>query len=43
MMNGWMGGGHGQWMGWYGGGLWLPVIICVAVVGGVIWAIQKRK
>ena len=34
-------GSHG--MGWYGGGTWLLVIVCVAVVGGPIWAIQKRK
>ena len=31
------------WMGWHGG-IWVPIFIAIAIVGGVAWvAKQKRK
>ena len=41
MMNGGMGGGG--WMGGYGG-IWVPTLLVIVVVGLVAWIVtQKRK
>lgn len=36
---GWMGGG---WMGGYGG-IWLPILIVVAIAGVVAWVVSQKK
>jgi uncharacterized membrane protein len=47
MMNG--GTGSGGWMNGYGamggyGGIWVPTLLVIAVVGLVVWIVtQKRK
>ncbi len=42
MMNGgmWNGGWMGGWMGGYGG-MWLPFLLAVVVVGLVAWIIRR--
>ena len=42
MMNGgmWNGGWMGGWMGGYGG-LWLPFLLAVVVVGLVAWILRR--
>ena len=37
MMNGGMWGG-----GWMGGGYWPLILLCIAVIGFVIWIITKK-
>ena len=42
MMNGGMGGG-GMWSGgWMGGGYWPLILLCIAVIGLVVWIITKK-
>ena len=42
MMNGGMWGG-GMWSGgWMGGGYWPLILLCIAVIGLVVWIITKK-
>jgi len=29
------------WMGGYGG-IWVPILIAIAVVGGVVWVVKQK-
>ncbi len=41
---GMMGGYGGGWMGgWMGGGMWIPVLLVVAVAGLVAWIFAQKK
>ena len=30
-----------SWMGWHGG-IWVPILIAIAVVGGVAWVVKQK-
>lgn len=30
-----------SWMGWHGG-IWAPIFIVIAVVGGVVWVLKQK-
>ena len=43
MMNGGMWGGGGMWSGgWMGAGYWPLILLCIAVIGLVVWIITKK-
>ena len=40
MMNGGMGGDG--WMGGYGGGIWVPILVVIVVIGLVAWVVKQN-
>ena len=42
MMNGgmWSGGWMGGWMGGYGG-MWVPILLAIAVIALVVWIVRR--
>lgn len=41
---GMMGGYGAGWMGGYGfGGMWVPILVVIAVAGLVVWIVAKKR
>jgi len=40
MMNGGM--GSDGWMGGYGGGIWVPILVVIVVIGLVAWVVKQN-
>lgn len=40
---GWMSGYGSSWVGGYGGGMWLPVLVVIAVADVVAWVVSQKN